>query len=385
MLPFTPHEQFVLLFLLFGLVTALVNMLTLRRLGQAPWPERWPRLSVLVPARNEEKNIEACVTSLLQQDYPDFEVLVLDDHSTDATPQILRRLAQEERRLRVLSGAPLPQGWLGKHWACHQLAQAATGELLLFTDADTRHAPGTLRASVATLLAETADLVTAFPRQETLTWGERLVVPFMAVGILTFLPLPLARLRRWAALSVTIGQFMLFRRSAYEHIGGYEAVRADLVDDVALGRRVIQHGGKWRFLDGTAHISCRMYRDFWSAVNGFGKSIFAVFGYRILPYLLTWLGLGVVFLEPPLALLLHWLKIPLLPFSPEAAALAVGLTLLLWSLTLWRFRFAPGLALLYPLLSLVFLMVALRSFVQIASGTATWKDRVLERPALRWL
>ncbi|MCS7011269.1 MAG: glycosyltransferase family 2 protein [Anaerolineales bacterium] len=385
MLPFTPHEQFVLLFLLFGLVTALVNLFTIRRFDQYPRASHWPRVSVLVPARNEELNIEACVASLLAQDYPDFEVLVLDDHSSDATPQILNRLASQDSRLRVLHGAPLPKGWLGKHWACHQLAQAAEGELFLFTDADTRHAPDMLQASVSALLAERADLVTAFPRQEVVTWGEKLIVPFMAVGILTFLPLRLARHRRWAALSVTIGQFMLFRREAYERVGGYEAVRSALVDDVYLGRRVVQSGGRWRFLDGTSHVSCRMYRDFWGAVNGFGKSIFAVFGYRVLPYLLAWTLLTIVFLEPPLALVAHWVGYPFTLFSPEAAALAIALTFILWNLAYRRFKFPHALALLYPVQAFLFLLVALRSFVQTASGTATWKDRILERPALRWL
>ncbi len=384
-LPFRPHELVILLFLLFGLINALVNYLTVRRFDQYPTAPTFPRISALVPARNEEQNIEACVASLLAQDYPDFEVIVLDDHSTDTTPQILNRLAQSDSRLKVLNGAPLPEGWLGKHWACHQLAQAATGDLLLFTDADTRHAPDTLRASVSALLAEKADLVTAFPREEVVTWGEKLIVPFMGFGILTFLPLRLAQTLHWAALSVTIGQFMFFRRAAYEKIGGFEAVRAEAVDDMCLGRRVIQSGGEWRFLDGTRHVSCRMYRDFWSAVNGFGKSVFAVFDYRILPYLFGWAFIGLAFLEPAAALVSRWLGYPLTPFSPEAAALAVTLSLILWSMAYRRFKFPPGLVLLYPLTMFLFLLVALRSFVQTASGTATWKDRVLARPALRWL
>jgi len=150
-------------------VIALSNWHTLRRLGSYPDPTRWPRVSVLIPARNEEANIGPCVRSLLAQEYPDLEVFVLNDHSTDRTGAILAEIQAADARLRVLSGQELPQGWLGKHWACHQLGQAATGDLLLFTDADTRHGPHSVRAGVAAQQAEDADLVTAIPREEVVT------------------------------------------------------------------------------------------------------------------------------------------------------------------------------------------------------------------------
>jgi len=384
-LPFRPHELFIILFLLFGLITALVNYLTVRRFDQYPAAKHFPRVSVLVPARNEAHNIETCISSLLAQDYPDFEVLVLDDHSTDATPVILEKLSRNGSRLKVLNGAPLPEGWLGKHWACHQLYESASGDLLLFTDADTRHAPDMLRASVSALLDERADLVTAFPREEVVTWGEKLIVPFMSFGILTFIPIRLVQKLHWSALSVTIGQFMLFRRQAYEAVGGFEAVRAEIVDDVCLGRNIINGGFEWRLLNGTRHVTCRMYRDFWQAVNGFGKSIFAVFDYRILPYFIGWTVIGITFLEPAAALVSRWIGYPLTPFSPEAASLAVTLSLALWSIAYRRFKFPAYMVLFYPVTMLLFLLVALRSFVQTASGTATWKERVLDRPAMRWL
>jgi len=151
-------------FLLFGPLTALLNFFTVKRFDQYPPSKIYPMVSVLVPARNEALNIAACITSLLEQDYPDFEVIVLNDNSTDETPGILARLSKSHPRLQVLHGSPLPEDWHGKNWACRQLDQAATGELILFTDADTRHTPDMLRASVSALLAEGADLVTAFPR-----------------------------------------------------------------------------------------------------------------------------------------------------------------------------------------------------------------------------
>jgi chlorobactene glucosyltransferase len=384
------HALLVVTFLFLGLVTVGINYLTVRRFDQYPPAvpgrlPRWPRVSVLVPARNEERNVESCVASLLAQDYPDFEVIVLDDHSSDDTGPILARLAATDSRLRLLDGAPLPQGWLGKHWACHQLAQAATGVLILFTDADTYHEPDMLRASVSALTAEGADLVSAFPRETVVSLGERLLVPVIAFGIFTFIPIRLVQRLRLAALSVTIGQFMLFRRSAYDAVGGYEAVRAEVVDDMCLGRRIMSRGLEWRLLDGTRHVSCRMYRGFWEAVGGFGKSLFAVFDYRILPYVLGWLLVGTAFLEPPFVLVAAWLRHPLDYFPVEEAALAVVLSLILWTAAFRRFRFPPLLVFYYPVSLILFIAVAARSFFQTATGTATWKDRVLDRPAMRWL
>lgn len=147
------------------LLIALSNWFALRRLESYEPGGQRPRVSVLLLARNEAVNIAACVSSLLAQDYADFEVVALDDESSDGTGEILRQLSVRDRRLRVIAGRSLPAGWLGKHWACHQLAQAASGELLLFTDADTLHHPHALRKAVAAMQTEDADLITALPYQ----------------------------------------------------------------------------------------------------------------------------------------------------------------------------------------------------------------------------
>jgi len=142
----------VILFILALLIIAVANMCTLRNLNNYKNAAKYPRISALVPARNEEDSIGACVRSLLAQDYPDFQVIVLDDNSTDRTPEILGSLAQENTGLKIIKGNPLPSGWLGKHWACHQLSQIAGGEMLLFTDADTVHKPHMLRQAVSASL-----------------------------------------------------------------------------------------------------------------------------------------------------------------------------------------------------------------------------------------
>jgi chlorobactene glucosyltransferase len=380
-----PQALFVILFLSVSLVTAICNALSIRRFDQFPRAASFPLISVLVPARNEIRNIEACAASLLSQDYPDFEVIVLDDHSSDGTLTALRRLALTNSRLRVVEGKPLPDGWLGKHWACHQLSQAASGELFLFTDADTRHAPNMLRDSISALLHKKADLVTAFPREEVLTWAEQLVVPVISFGIFSFLPTFLVRFFRWSLLTATVGQFMLFRREAYESIGGYAAVRDHVMDDVSLGRRIMDQGYEWRLLDGTEHLTCRMYHNFSDVVEGFSKNLFAFYNYRILPFFLTLALLGFAFVEPALALINRQLGLPVNLFTPALARIAVFESLLLWGIAFRRFKFPLYLILLYPISMALFILIALRSFLLTVTGSATWKDRTLERAVVRWL
>lgn len=373
------HQASLIVFIGVLLLIAISNALTLRRLGTYAPPAHWPRVSVLVPARNEEHNIGSCARSLLAQDYPDFQVLILDDDSTDGTAHVLVELAKEDSRLHVLRGEPLPPGWLGKHWACHQLAQAADGDLLLFTDADTSHHPDTLRVAVAALLGEQADLLTAFVREEVVSWAEKLIVPALSWSLFSFLPFALAHRLRWPALSATNGQFMLFRRQAYMDVGGHARVRMHVVDDFALGRNIIAHGGRWRMVDALAHVRCRMYHNFGRIFEGLSKNLFPAFGYNVPVFLFVWLWIGTVFWEPLIVMLLSMLGAPISDMSQRLAGVAVGCSLLLWGLSHWRLRFPVYLTFLYPLSVLLMVVIALCSMVLTLLGKTTWKGRKLAR------
>lgn len=371
------HVGGIVFFLAILLLISLFNLLTLKRLGHFPTLPTYPRASLLVPARNEARNIEACARGLLNQAYPNFEVIVLDDESTDGTGEILARLAAEDTRLRVMPGQPLPAGWLGKNWACQQLSKAAEGDYLLFTDADTRHDPSMLRDALAAAMATRADLLSGMPRQEVKTWGEQLLVPLLAWSFMAFIPIALAERVRPAFLSVSIGQFLLFRRSAYLAIQGHESVRDKVVEDFELARNIKKAGLQWRFVDATSRIHCRMYHNFREVFDGLSKNLFVVFG-NIFFFALAWSALMISFLEPPLIFILALLGAALPGKLVLLSLLAIGQAILVWSLTDLRFGFPIKQAALYPVTIVLAVFIGLRSMVahSLKRGV-TWKGRTV--------
>lgn len=371
----------IILTLVLLIVVSLTNLKYLRRLDSYPPTKRLPRFSILVPARNEEENILNCVSTLLNQNYPDYQVLVLDDNSTDRTLEILLEISSRDKRLTVLRGKPLPEDWLGKHWACHQLANAADGELLLFVDADTTHQPDMLRHAAAAIDAEDAALVSALPRQIVVSWSELLSIPTFYLGMLCGMPLGLTHLQRNPLLFAVLGQFLLFRRAAYDAVGGYASVRQNIVDDIAIGRKVCSMGMRYRLLDGSGQVSCHMYRGFKQAWKGFTKSTFATFNFDPLLLALICLLILILFVEP-LVILGIGLTQASIPFGITAiAAGAILLSLLLFGISNHRFHFPMWLIFVYPVSAIFMMIIAIASMVLTMQGKADWKGRHMPKTA----
>ncbi|MEX0658175.1 MAG: glycosyltransferase family 2 protein [Egibacteraceae bacterium] len=235
-------------------------------------------VSVLVPARNEADRIRPCVRSLLASTGIDVELLVLDDGSTDGTAGAVREVAAGDPRVRVLAGAPLPAGWLGKPHACAQLAAAARGQTLVFVDADVRVAPGGLAATVGLLAAHDLDLVCPYPRQLADGAGPRLVQPLLQWSWLAFLPLRLAERGASPSLVAANGQVLACRAAAYRAAGGHAAVRDRVLEDLELAREFKRAGYRATVADGTHVATCRMYADWPALVEGYTKSLWVAFG-----------------------------------------------------------------------------------------------------------
>lgn len=276
-----------------GAVHALINTRALRRPGAAS--EQAP-VSVLVPARDEAASIAACVRSLVSQDGV-REVLVLDDCSSDPTAAIAVAAGA-----RVVPGSAPPPGWLGKPWACAQLVAAAdpSSTVLVFVDADVRLAPGAARAAVTLATEADLDLACPFPRQVAVSAAERLVQPLLQWSWLTMLPLRVAESSLRPSLTVACGQFMVVRRASLERAGGFAAVRASVMDDIALARVIKACGGRAGVVDGTELATVRMYEDWAAMRDGYGKSLWAAFGSRAGAVAVV-AGLCVTYVVPPVA------------------------------------------------------------------------------------
>ncbi len=233
----------------------------------------FPTLSVLIPARNEEQNIGACLMALTAQEYPTekLEIIIIDDNSTDRTADIVRNaISTATHRVRLVSGAPLPAGWMGKSFACWQGAAAATGDFLCFMDADTKALPGLLRAAVATAVERQSALLSLEPFQVLGTFWERVIFP--AGFFLMAQVHPLERINSPAFPdAVANGQFLLFRKDVYAACGGHSAVRRDTAEDGALARLVKQRGGRLLVLGAEGFIQTRMYTSLGQLWAGIGK------------------------------------------------------------------------------------------------------------------
>src|SRR5688572_13196682 len=240
-----------------------------------PRSEDAPLVSIIVPARNEAENISTCVASLLNSVYPRREIIVVDDDSVDGTGDIVRVLEEHSNGgVRIVSGAPLPDGWLGKPWACWQGYQLARGELLLFTDADTRHDDALLGHAVGALHNREADLVSVLPRQLLVSFWERLIMPHIFALIMFRYP-DLGRVNRArdARHVIANGQFLLIRRDAYEAIGGHEALRTEVVEDQAIAQRLIEKGLRLFVAHAEELMDTRMYRSLRGIIEGWSKNL----------------------------------------------------------------------------------------------------------------
>jgi chlorobactene glucosyltransferase len=235
-----------------------------------------PSLSIVVPARNEERSIERCVRSLLAQTLHDCELIVVDDRSGDRTGAILAGIAREDPRLRVIAGAPLPDGWVGKPWALAQGVRAARGAWLLFTDADTWHAPEACASTLAFARARGADAVTIWTHQELGSWGERAVLP-STLAMVMLGSGTMAQINDPAdcAHALANGQYVLVSRAAHEALGGFDALRGEIVEDIAFARR-LKSDGRFRLVlaDGAHLVRVRMYTSLRELWDGFTKNMY---------------------------------------------------------------------------------------------------------------
>jgi len=363
----------------------LLPFLTLPRLARrtpslmSASPGSGRLVSVIVPARNESVTIGTVIRSVLATSYRPFELLVVDDRSTDDTAAVVQRMA--DSRVRLIRGEALPDGWYGKPWACYQGYQAAQGELLLFTDADTRHEPELLAQAVGTLMREQVELVTIAPHQQCVTFWERIVMPqIWFLLALRYQPAAVNRARR-ARDVIANGQFILTTRDGYEAAGTHAAVRHEVAEDLALAQAFLRRGQKLHFAFADRLMETRMYHGLAHLIEGWSKNIY-LGGRRSFPEEPVLRALVPAML---IVAMLFWLLPPFLlaagAVSPglahlvPAALVATGLSAVFWMLICYGMKIPIAYGLGYPLGALMALYIILRSSWR-GGRKVEWRGRI---------
>lgn len=279
----------VLTFTVVQLAVVSVNLLCREELPDGSEPVA-ATVSVLIPARNEASRIGLLLSDLIKLDPRPSEIIVCDDHSTDGTAEIVGWFAAHYSFIRCLSSAPLPEGWMGKNFACYQLAREATGDYLLFLDADVRVSRSCVVRAVRFAEEGGVDLVSIFPRQLFTGWGDKIVVPLMNYILLTLLPLVAVRKAAgYASLSAANGQFMLFRAGVYRELQPHRTKRNCRVEDIAIAGYYKKVNRTVACLTGDESIRCCMYSGYRDAVEGFSRSICSFFGDSVWLAFLFWI------------------------------------------------------------------------------------------------
>lgn len=386
-----------LLFLLPWVGFAVLIAMRLRELpdplpGDATLGGDAPLISVVVPARNEAANIIPCVESLVRSRYPAFEVVVVDDRSEDGTAELVRGVGVgNARRVEVVEGKPLPEGWLGKPWACWQGARVAEGDVLLFTDADTVHAPDLLARVVADLDRTGADAETVAGRQIVVSFWERVVMP-QVFGLLLLrfahrMREPL-RPEQWRD-AIANGQYLMFRRVTYEAVGGHEAVRGEVVEDLRMAQILVRGSHRLVVREAEDALATRMYRSLGEILEGWTKNIETGIRQTVPRGLRAVAGpVGALFLllywvVPPLVLVAGMVAVSLGTVGGAGveagaslllwAGLATGVGAVIWGGGAWWMGISPLWGLFYPLGAAMTAFIVLRSWAR--GSRVVWKGR----------
>jgi len=355
---------------------SLANHYEMWRFTQGPEILEGPLVSVLIPARNEERHIERCLNSLRNQVYKNYEILVLNDNSSDKTLDILQRIAAHDDRVKVINGQPLPTDWYGKPFALHQLTQEAKGEILIFTDADTIHNPTSISWAVTNIKELKADMISGYVGQIFMSFGEIITVPLMFFLTGFVIPLFLNRYSKLSQFSAAIGQFIAIKHDVFNAIGGCEIFRKKTSEDIYMARYVKKKGYSTRFLNLSEHVKCRMYNGFRDAIEGIGKNIFDFLGKKT--YVLALMFIAVFFfLFMPFPLLIGCF----INGSPWVFHIVIIniLSTLTWIFMFLGQRLNWWYGFLWPLFFLNLMYMAIWSYYRTISHRGfMWKDRVVE-------
>jgi glycosyltransferase involved in cell wall biosynthesis len=338
-----------------ALIITVANVINMRVVGIKGATSVGETVDVLIPMRNEEENVEGCLKSVLNSELLDVsKVFVLDDGSSDSTAELIGQFKVDK-----LSGTQPPTGWLGKVWACHNLAQVGSGKYLVFVDADVRLHPYAIASSITKMNKFNWDFISPYPRQISGSFLEKLIQPLLQWSWLASVPLRIAEKFPNRSMTIANGQFFIVKRSAYNTSGGHAAIPDEVLDDLELARLLISKGFKGGVADGSAVASCRMYKSNSQLIDGYTKSLWKAFGGQfgtlVAIFLLYFTGIS-----------------PYLGIG--APATFVFLSRVLAAI---KTRSNPAYAFLHPISILILLYLIVLSSIRKSRGTLQWRGRAI--------
>ena len=341
-------------------------------------------VSVLIPVRNEESQIGTCLASIKNQTYSKLEILVLNDRSQDGTDKVVQECADLDPRVRVIAGSDPPEGWIGKNWACHQLFQQSSGRFLLFVDADTMLTEDTITAAVHQAELLESDLLTVIPHRMTACAAGRLLFPLMDWMLFCWLPIRLAHKKTNRFLSATFGQFMLFRREAYESIGGHFTIAGEPLDDFCLGRKTKSKGLQWALFQGTGTVAVAASSSNRETIRSVSRSLFPALNYSLSVFVLLTLTFSAVGFLPLLTLVNGALWANQEYQRLVISACSLCLILASWYIVCRKFHHSLLLPLFHPLSTFFMLLVGYHSVISYAFQITHWKGRNIPNRRIHW-
>lgn len=348
--------------------------------------QQFEKISVCVPARNEEKNIGKLLSSLADQTYPEFKVHVLDDHSEDRTPEVIESFVNRYPEIFHLHyGKPKPGNWLGKPWACKQLSEFCTGEYIVFLDADTELMPKTLHRIFVSFQTYQIDMLTIWPRQILGSFWEKTVIPLIYYALLSLLPaIYVYRDPKWmpsflinkmrSSFAAANGQCLAFKKKSYLEIGGHHSVKNKIVEDVELAKKIKKEGYSLRMFNGLDSIQCRMYQNENEIFEGLRKNFLAGFNYSVPLFILFALIHIVVFVLPFITLIISLFMGYTTMLFYSVIPVSIILLHRLW-LSNW-FEWNPLYSFLHPIGVLWFQRLGIVKLLDVLLGRKSeWKGR----------
>ncbi|MEJ2544295.1 MAG: glycosyltransferase [Calditrichaceae bacterium] len=330
-----------------------------------------PKVSLLIPARNEENNIKKCLEHLVKQDYKNFEIIVLDDNSQDGTSKAVQELQRQFSGIKLIQGQSLPNGWTGKNWACHQLGKAASGKVFIFTDADTIQDPTAVSRTLGWIQKYNLGMLSTFPQQHSKSFAEKLIVPIIDFFIYSMLPLWSTYYINSSVFAAANGQWIAIEKDVYDKIGGHESVKNEIVEDIKLNKLAKQFGIKTLTTAGTNIVYCNMYHSFREIWYGFSKNFYGLTGHSPFIFILIEFALLISCVLPFILLLFN--------FTSAILLIIIAMNLIIRAVLSIRYKHPFFISVfLHPVSILSTLIIGFNSFYQYYWGNFRWKDRIIQ-------